>query len=76
MVAFGPIFDSTDHAEDFLKWLKGIDPRTLTEKDLLIQFGEWCTERLDEDGNLRDEMAEALAYEEAKSKAKGEDEES
>jgi hypothetical protein len=69
--AFGPVFWTYEHADDFIKWVK-VDPRTLTEKELIKQFGFWSDERCDEDGELIDEMAAALAYDACKAHFKGE----
>lgn len=43
MIAFGPVFESADHAEDFLKWL-GSDPRHLTDIQLGTKYGEWLAD--------------------------------
>ena len=34
MWAFGPIFENHDEAQGFLDWLRPVDPRTLSDKDL------------------------------------------
>ena len=39
--AFGPTFTSRDQAEMFLKYLGGVDPRLLKDKDLLAKFGDF-----------------------------------
>lgn len=51
MWAFGPIFRTYEHAEDFLKWL-GYDPRSLSYPALEKKHSEWCTVRLDDEGDL------------------------
>lgn len=51
MVAFGPVFRSAEHAEDFLEWL-AYDPRRLTMAELGERFGEWHGARCDADGDL------------------------
>ncbi len=40
MVAFGPVFDSAEHAEDFLLWLS-YDARTYAPPVLLARYDEW-----------------------------------
>ena len=39
-VAFGPVFYEDEDAEQFLEWLL-VDPRTLSDRDLSAQVGEW-----------------------------------
>ena len=54
MTAFGPVFSSAEHAEDFLKWLP-CDPRMLEEPDLQTKFLEWHDARCDDGGDLKEE---------------------
>lgn len=59
MRAFGPIFDTTEHAEDFRRW--AIDrgyagPKRLTQLQPGALDGlhtDWMRERLDDDGYLK-----------------------
>jgi hypothetical protein len=57
MRAFGPVFSSGDHAEDFLTWLRDrtngqIDLRRV-HRDTLDSLHElWLDMRCDEDGDL------------------------
>lgn len=44
MWAFGPIFESGEAAEAFLKWL-GFDPRSLSNKDLESNYTRWLEEK-------------------------------
>lgn len=39
-VAFGPVMQSEDEAEMFLKYL-GVDPRVLTDKELMERFSQF-----------------------------------
>lgn len=48
MVAFGPVFDTVEKAEDFLGWL-GTDPRRLTTVRLAAFYSQWYDERCDPD---------------------------
>ena len=41
MWAFGPIFYENEDAEEFLDWLKPVDPRSLTDKELENKVYEW-----------------------------------
>ena len=50
--AFGPLFRSSEHAEDFLAWLKGEDPRSFSNVELSAKFGDWMVERCDTHGKL------------------------
>lgn len=43
MVAFGPVFESEDHAEDFIKWL-GDDPRHYTQAELADKYTLWLSD--------------------------------
>lgn len=43
MTAFGPVFESGDHAEDFVKWL-GDDPRHLTDRELADKYVCWLND--------------------------------
>jgi hypothetical protein len=61
-----PVFEGTDHAEDFLRWLQARaakedsdipspDPRKLTGFVLIDLHGEWWEERVDgETGRLKE----------------------
>ena len=51
--AFGPVFKSAEHAEDFCTWLP-MDPRTYDERGLRIMHARWRTERTDDEGELRE----------------------
>ena len=55
--AFGPVFSSKAHAEDFLAWLPGHvttdgDPRSFTPDQLEHVHSRWVKVRLDGDGDL------------------------
>jgi hypothetical protein len=53
-----PLFDSRDHAADFLAWahLRGLgDVRDLNVATGELAFLAWRSERTDEEGFLRDE---------------------
>lgn len=39
-IAFGPVFQEDESAQDFLNWLNS-SPRVLTESELLQKYGEW-----------------------------------
>ena len=39
-VAFGPLFSADDDVQSFLEWLS-IDPRTITETELVSKKNEW-----------------------------------
>lgn len=51
MWAFGPVFDSVEQAEDFLKWL-GSDPRHFPDSVLEQKHSEWFEARCDDEGEL------------------------
>lgn len=69
MQAFGPIFESEAHAEDFLRWLgekprpwlptlppKGgrwVDPTAYSASALNVVHDEWRRQRCDDDGYLK-----------------------
>jgi hypothetical protein len=55
-LAFGPTFDSTDHASDFLKWLAYTgqeDARAITPANLQALYVAWRPQRCDADGYLK-----------------------
>ena len=41
MQAFGPIFYEDDDVDDFLEWLKPVDPRRLTQQELDNKYYAW-----------------------------------
>lgn len=56
--AFGPLFDSEDHAMDFLEWLEKTcgdgDARKLTDKQLSANYVAWLKDRCTDEGDLKD----------------------
>lgn len=60
--AFGPVFESVEHAEDFQRWLAerfgfedldGIDPLALSPQGWKARYEEWFDDRVDgESGEL------------------------
>ena len=59
--AFGPVFESAEHAEDFLAWLLDkmnapdaslIDPLFLSPQGWKAHYEEWFDERVDSEGQL------------------------
>jgi len=51
--AFGPLFESGEHVEDFLAWV-GRDPRSLRALELQGLHADWRKKRVGEDGEIRD----------------------
>jgi hypothetical protein len=61
--AFGPLFNSSYHAEHFLEWLRenvtSDDARKLSAGELAEAHASWSEECLDEEGDLPDEAGDA-----------------
>ena len=41
MMAFGPIFYEKDDIEAFLEWIAPIDPRKLTDEQIVSKYCQW-----------------------------------
>jgi len=50
--AFGPLFESGEHVEDFLAWLEQ-DPRGFRADQLASLHAEWRKLRVDDDGEIK-----------------------
>ena len=53
-VAFGPVFhedhghDASERIESFLRYLKGRDPRSMNENELLAAYSVWRSQEADQ----------------------------
>lgn len=52
-IAFGPVLQSPEHADDFLSWIAR-DPRTLPSSRLLDEHARWSRARVNAEGELRE----------------------
>ena len=53
--AFGPLFASEEHAQDFLDWLD-VDARSLSSESLAVEHEQWRRECVDEEsGDLKED---------------------
>lgn len=57
--AFGPLFHSAEHVDDFLQWFAEqygkTDPRSLEPAELEEITDQWAYERIDSDGEFKHE---------------------